>query len=105
MFNINNDRYVHIEDIKCILKYTHVYYNKKKIEVLIQIIDEFFGRREVFAMNDFIKRTVKKSSGLFFIVLSIIFQHKNFDIDILTFIEDPEQKQNCNISISPDIRW
>ena len=104
MFNINNDRYIHIEDIKCILRYTHVFYNKKKIETLNQIIDDFFGKREVFSLNDFIKRTVKKSPGLFFIVLSILFQHKNFDIDAINFIEDPESKQNLNISISPDIR-
>ena len=104
MFNINNDRYIHIEDIKCILRYTHVFYNKKKIDVLEQIIDDFFGKREVFSLNDFIKRTVKKSSGLFFIVLSILFQHKSFDIDAINFIEDPEPKQNLNFSISPDIR-
>ena len=60
MFNINNDRYIHIEDIKCILRYTHVFYNKKKIDVLEQIIDDFFGKREVFFFFFFIKRTVQK---------------------------------------------
>ena len=38
MFNINNDSYVHIEDFRCVLRYSHIYYNKRKIELLNQII-------------------------------------------------------------------
>lgn len=102
MFNINNDSYVHIEDIRCVLRYSHIYYDKRKIELLNQIIDDFFGRRRVFNVDDFIKRTIKKNCGLFFIILSILFDQKKFNMDVLNFIEDPEYMKNINMSMSPE---
>lgn len=74
MFNINNDSYVHIEDFRCVLRYTHIYYNKKHIELLNKIIDDFFGKKKVYNIEDFVKRTIKKNQGLFFIVLSVFFE-------------------------------
>ena len=42
IFNINNDRFIHIEDVKCVLNYCHVFYNKANQEVLDETIRSFF---------------------------------------------------------------
>lgn len=92
MFNINNDDYVHIEDFKCILRYTHIFYNKKKFEIIDQTLDDFFGKRKVFKLDDFIKRIIKKNYGLFFLILTILFEYKNFNLEILNFLDDNNEK-------------
>ena len=101
MFNINNDSYVHIEDFRCVLRYTHIFYNKKNIELLNKIIDDFFGRKKVFNMDDFTKRTIRKNAGLFFVVLSVLFEHKTFDAFVLSVVDDPENPK-ISTTISPE---
>ena len=92
MFNINNDDYVHIDDLKCVLRYTHIFYNKKKLEIIDQTLDDFFGKKKVFTLDDFIKRTIKKNYGLFFLILTILFEYKNFNLEILNFLDDNNEK-------------
>lgn len=93
MFNLNNDEYIHKEDVHLILNYTHIYDNKKKQDLLNSIIEDFFGGHSIFNLEKFTQRIRKKSSGLFFIIMCIFFEHQNFNTNILNILED-EDKNN-----------
>ena len=98
IFNINNDRFMHIEDVKCILNYCHVFYNKANKEVLDETIRSFFGKHKVFTQEDFINRSIHKSPGLFFIILSILMDNKTFTQEVLTFMEDSEKYNELGLN-------
>ena len=91
IFNVNNDNFVHIEDVRCILTYAHVFYNKVNSDILEQTIATFFGRHRVFTFEEFKRRVYTKQSGLFLIMLILFFEHKSFDNDVISLLEDSEK--------------
>lgn len=88
MFNINNDEYVHKNDVILILNYVHYFDNKKKNDLLISIIDDFFAGRTVLTVDKFVNRMYNKSSGLFFVIMCIFFEHENFNSNVINVIEE-----------------
>ena len=98
LFNINNENYVHIEDVKCILGYIHIYTNKTNIESLYHIIDSFFESSTKLNEEDFIHRTYSKNSGILFVVLSIFNEYKTFNNDILNFFDESNNERSMSLS-------
>ena len=98
LFNINNENYVHIEDVKCILGYIHIYTNKTNIEALYHIIDSFFDSSTKVNEKDFIHRTYSKNSGILFIVLSIFNEYKTFNNDILNYFDESNNERSMSLS-------
>ena len=88
IFNVNKDKYAHIEDVKCILNYIHIYSNKKHISVLDEMINDFYGKHKKLDEENFISRTMKKHSGVFLIMMSIFKELKTFSHEILSLMGD-----------------
>lgn len=102
MFNLNQDDYIHKEDVSMILNYTHIFDNKKKQELLQSIIDDFFGNHTIYTAEKFINRIHKKNSGLFFIIMCIFFEHQNFNSQLLSIIEEEEKSGSISKSNGPN---
>ena len=97
ILNVNNDSFIHIEDVKCILKYAHIFYNKVNEYILDDAIAILFGRHKVFTIDEFKQRVYKKGSGFFLIMLSLLFENKTFDNEIINLIEDSTKYGSLSI--------
>ena len=96
IFNVNKDKYAHIEDVKCILNYIHIYSNKKHLSLLDDLINDFYGRHKMLDEENFISRTMKKQPGVFLIMMSIFKELKTFSHEILALMGD-SLSANSNI--------
>lgn len=94
LFNVNNDNYVHIEDVRCMLRYCHVFYNKENMTALENTINHFFGSNKLFNKEDFIKRCHRKNSGFLMIILAIFFENKTASTEVLELIQDFQKFEN-----------
>ena len=101
LFNVNKDNYAHIEDVRCILTYIHIYSNKQQLTLLNDTINAFFGTHKMFDEENFVLRTLKKHSGVFLIMMSILSELKTFSHEILALMGDSSCCNNYNNPSSP----
>ena len=95
MFNFTKEQYVHKEDISLVLRYTHVFKDKKREDLLIKIINDFFGSNLIYSIDTFTNRIQKKNSGIFFLIMCIFYENKNYNDSLLCAL-DKEIKEDEN---------